>query len=126
MSEAEESDQDRLKWNFNELLQELRVVQAGIQIQHSGDERDTVPDNGVARGCGLLRRRVEEQHRGRTEAGEQIGLAHDDECEHTDRGEHGEAGREDPESTAPPGHVAGPWQHGCRPRCGGVVREPAA
>ena len=32
MSEAEESDQDRLKRNFNELLQELRVAQAGIQI----------------------------------------------------------------------------------------------
>lgn len=32
MSEAEESDQDRLRRNFNELLQELRVAQAGIQI----------------------------------------------------------------------------------------------
>jgi hypothetical protein len=32
MSVAEESDQDRLKRNFNELLQDLGVVQAGIQI----------------------------------------------------------------------------------------------
>ncbi|HWO63953.1 MAG TPA: DUF6328 family protein [Umezawaea sp.] len=32
MSEAEESEQDRLRRNLNELLQELRVVQAGVQI----------------------------------------------------------------------------------------------
>ncbi|HEX6342998.1 DUF6328 family protein [Umezawaea sp.] len=32
MSEAEESDQERLRRNLNELLQELRVVQAGVQI----------------------------------------------------------------------------------------------
>jgi predicted membrane channel-forming protein YqfA (hemolysin III family) len=32
MSEAEESGQERLKRNFNELLQELRVAQAGVQI----------------------------------------------------------------------------------------------
>ncbi|MGW6449388.1 DUF6328 family protein [Lentzea sp. NPDC055074] len=32
MSEAEESDQRRLARNINELLQELRVAQAGVQI----------------------------------------------------------------------------------------------
>lgn len=32
MSEAEESDQRRLARNVNELLQELRVAQAGVQI----------------------------------------------------------------------------------------------
>ncbi|WP_394615070.1 DUF6328 family protein [Lentzea sp. JNUCC 0626] len=32
MSEAEESDQRRLARNLNELLQELRVAQAGVQI----------------------------------------------------------------------------------------------
>ncbi|MEU7479944.1 DUF6328 family protein [Lentzea sp. NPDC042327] len=32
MSEAEESDQHRLARNVNELLQELRVAQAGVQI----------------------------------------------------------------------------------------------
>jgi MFS family permease len=32
MSEAEESEQERLKRNLNELLQELRVAQAGVQI----------------------------------------------------------------------------------------------
>ncbi len=32
MSEAEESDQRRLTRNVNELLQELRVAQAGVQI----------------------------------------------------------------------------------------------
>ncbi|MDT7785302.1 MAG: hypothetical protein QOF58_3721 [Pseudonocardiales bacterium] len=32
MSEAEESDQSRLARNVNELLQELRVAQAGVQI----------------------------------------------------------------------------------------------
>ncbi len=32
MSEAEESEQEQLRRNLNELLQELRVVQAGVQI----------------------------------------------------------------------------------------------
>jgi MFS family permease len=32
MSEAEESEQERLRRNLNELLQELRVAQAGVQI----------------------------------------------------------------------------------------------
>jgi hypothetical protein len=32
MSEAEESEHEKLRRNLNELLQELRVVQAGVQI----------------------------------------------------------------------------------------------